>query len=162
MSRYNVPRVIFVNKLDRMGGNPWNCIKSAREKLDLNCAAVQVPIGEDDRLKGVVDIIEEKAFYYEGANGENIRKEPVPDNLKEIVKIKRLELIEYLANVDEELEEMYLMEEIPSNEVLHEKIRKYTIERKFVPVFMGSAYKNKGVQHCLDGILRYLPSPNEK
>ena len=82
MSRYNVPRIIFVNKLDRMGGNPWNCIQAAREKLDLNCAAVQVPIGEDDRMRGVIDIIEERAYYFDGANGENIREETVPDNLK--------------------------------------------------------------------------------
>lgn len=82
MMRYNVPRILFINKLDRMGANPFSAIQSVRSKLGLTCAAVQIPIGSDDRLKGLVDLIHRKAYYFDGANGENIREEPVPDNLK--------------------------------------------------------------------------------
>lgn len=93
--------MIFVNKLDRMGANPWSAIHSAREKLGICCAAVQVPMGEDERLKGLIDIIRNKAYYFDGANGENIREEPVPKEFNKIVNEKLMELVGQLANIDQ-------------------------------------------------------------
>ena len=127
MIRYNVPRLIFVNKLDRMGSDPWSAIQSAREKLGICCAAVQVPIGQDERLKGLIDIIRKKAYYFDGANGENIREEEIPKQFSKIVDNKLNELVGQLANIDPQLEEMYLEEKIPSAEVIQAKIRQYTL-----------------------------------
>jgi elongation factor G len=103
MLRYNVPRLIFVNKLDRMGADPWSAIYAAREKLGICCAAVQVPIGEDERLRGLIDIIHKRAYYFDGANGENIREEDVPVEFNKIVGEKYKELVGELANIDPEL-----------------------------------------------------------
>lgn len=103
MLRYNVPRMIFINKLDRMGANPWSAIYSAREKLGVCCAAVQVPIGEDDRLRGLIDIIHRKAYYFDGANGEDIRIEEPPAEFEKIINEKHTELVGQLANLDPEL-----------------------------------------------------------
>ena len=89
MMRYNVPRIMFINKLDRMGANPFHAIDSVRDKLGLKCAAVQIPIGTDERLKGLVDIIEGKAYFFEGSNGENIVEEPIPNDLIALAKDKR-------------------------------------------------------------------------
>jgi elongation factor G len=116
MNRYSVPRIIFINKLDRMGANPWTVIDAIRGKLGLSCAAVQAPIGSDEQLKGLVDLIGEKAYFFDGKNGEVIREEPVPENMKALVKEKRVELIESLSNLDKEMEEMYLNEQQPTIE----------------------------------------------
>lgn len=116
-------------------------------------------MGEDERLKGLIDIIRNKAYYFDGPNGENIREEPVPKEFDKIIHEKLMELIGQLANIDPELEEMFLEEKTPPPELIEEKIRHYTLNRQFIPVFMGSAYKNKGVQLALDGVLKYLPSP---
>jgi elongation factor G len=161
MKRYNVPRLIFINKLDRMGSNPWTAIDAARSRLDLHCAAVQMPIGTDTDFQGLIDLIEQKILYFEGDSGQNIREEPITDKLKDAVAEKRAELIQTLAEVDSEIEELYLEEKEPTTEQLHAAIRRQTIACKFCPVFMGSAYKNKGVQKALDGVLKYLPSPSE-
>ena len=110
-----------------MGASPWNAIASAREKLGLCCAAVQVPMGEDDRLYGIIDIINEEAVYFDGSKGENMRREPIPEKFKEIVKEKRSELLGELANPDTEIEEMFLEEKMPSPEMIDQKIRQYTL-----------------------------------
>lgn len=146
MKRYNVPRLIFINKLDRMGADPWIAVKSVRERLGLNCAAMQVNIGIENGLQGVVDLVKEKAFYFEGSFGEIIVEKDVPADLKDMVKQKKLELLGALAEVDPEIEEYYLNEDtnVPI-ELLKNSIRKSTIDLKFCPVFMGSAYKNKGI-----------------
>lgn len=112
-------------------------------------------------MRGLVDIIHKKAYYFDGQNGENIREEPVPTELVGLMEEKRRELISELSNLDSELEELFLNEKDPSVEMLEKKIRELTITRKFIPVFMGSAYKNKGVQLALDGVLKFLPSPPE-
>ena len=161
MKRYNVPRIIFINKLDRMGANPWKCIEEARTKLSLNAAAVQIPIGLDTSLKGLVDLIKMKAIFFEGPSGEILREEEIPDSLKELAAEKRQELLDHLANVNAEIEDLYLNEKEISNELIKTAIRKGVLERSFVPVFMGSAYKNKGVQLALDGVIDYLPNPIE-
>lgn len=154
MKRYKVPRMIFINKLDRMGANPWNCIKEIKARLDLNAAAVQIPIGIDTSLQGLVDIISMKAYYFDGPKGDFVREEIVPANLVEEANLKRHELIEALANVDPQIEDLFLNEKEITKEIIEESIKRNTLSLKFVPVFMGSAYKNKGVQLALDGVLK--------
>lgn len=162
MKRYDVPRLAFVNKLDRQGSNPWRVIDSVRNELKLNAAAVQVPIGLEGEHQGVIDIIENKAMLFKGQKGEIIEEIDIPDEFADIVEEKRLELIEKVADVDEEIAEFFLMEATPTAEQLKEAIRRQTIACTFVPVFMGSAFKNKGVQPLLDGVISYLPNPTEK
>lgn len=110
MSRYKVPRIIFINKLDRMGANPWSAIKSIRNRLNLTVAAVQIPIGSDSTLIGLVDIIKMKAYYFEGLKGEQVREDVVPDRYLDLAKEKRQELIETLGSIDPEIEDLYLNE----------------------------------------------------
>ena len=162
MKRYNVPRLAFVNKLDRQGSNPWNVIHQLRGQLKLNAAAVQIPIGLEAVHEGVVDLIDEKAIYFEGDRGEILKEADIPADMMDQVEEKRLELIERLADVDDEIAEIFLMEEIPDAETLKAAIRRQTLACAFVPVFMGSAFKNKGVQPLLDGVVSYLPQPVEK
>lgn len=161
MKRYNVPRLAFINKLDRAGANPFRVINAIREKLMLNAAAVQVPMELEDLHKGEIDLVKMKAYFFDGEDGENIREEEIPAEYLALAKEKKAELIEKLADVDEELGEKFLMEEEITQDLLVAAIRRQTILLKFVPVFMGSAFKNKGVQLLLDGIAAYLPSPPE-
>jgi elongation factor G len=163
MKRYNVPRVAFVNKLDRVGSNPWKVINDLRNQLKLNAAAVQIPIGLEGEHVGIVDLIEMKAIRFEGEKGENvIVSDEIPDELKDLVEEKKMEMIECIANCDDEIAELFLMEETPSLDELKAAIRRQVISCNFVPVFMGSAFKNKGVQALLDGVVDYLPEPIEK
>ncbi|ORZ36961.1 P-loop containing nucleoside triphosphate hydrolase protein [Catenaria anguillulae PL171] len=161
MKRYSVPRIAFINKMDRAGANPWRVIDQIRSKLHLSAAAVQVPIGSEDSFCGVVDLIHEKALYNEGPKGETVREAPIPADLKDLVHTKRQQLIEAVADVDDEIADIFLCEETPTPEQLMAGIRRATLARKFVPVYMGSAYKNTGVQPMLDGVGHYLPSPND-
>ncbi len=161
MKRYNVPRLAFINKLDRAGANPFRVIQAIREKLFLNAAAVQIPIGLEDQHKAVVDLVKMVSYGFEGDDGENVTEFPIPAELMDQAKEKREELISKLADVDEELGEKFLMEEEITPEILAAAIRRQTIALKFVPVFMGSAFKNKGVQPLLDGVRAYLPNPTE-
>ena len=161
MKRYNVPRLAFINKLDRAGANPFRVIKAIREKLFLNAAAIQIPIGLEDQHKGVVDLVRMKALYFEGDDGEKVIEKDVPADMLEQAKEKRMELIEKLADVDDAIGEKFLMEEPISEEELVAGIRRATLALKFVAVFMGSAFKNKGVQPLLDGVAAYLPKPTE-
>jgi elongation factor G len=162
MKRYNVPRIVFINKLDRMGANYQKCIQQARDRLNINCAAVQVPIGSENGLKGIIDIVNMQSVYYDGDSGETVRREDkISDEFIEEVKEKREYLISQLAELDEELEELYLMEEEIPTDMIDKVIRRTTIDRTFCPVFMGSAYKNCGIQCALDGVIKYLPNPSE-
>lgn len=162
MKRYNVPRLAFVNKLDRQGSNPWKVIDALRNQLKLNAAAVQIPIGLEDKHEGVVDIIGMKSYMFEGEKGVNVVEGEIPPDMMDTVREKRAELLERLADVDEEIGELFLMEEEPTVQQFKEAIRRRTVSCQFVPVFMGSAYKNKGVQKLLDGVVDYLPEPYEK
>ncbi|EMG46064.1 Elongation factor G, mitochondrial [Candida maltosa Xu316] len=161
MRRYNVPRVTFINKMDRMGSNPWRAIEQINSKLKIPAAAIQVPIGAEDNLQGVVNIIDRVALYNDGAQGEIIRKAEIPEELKDLVEEKRALLIETLADVDEEIADLYLEGEEPTVEQIKAAIRRSTIGRKFTPVLMGSALANKGIQQVLDSVVDYLPQPNE-
>lgn len=162
MKRYNVPRLAFVNKLDRQGASPTNVIAQLRDQLKLNAAAVQLPIGLEAAHEGVIDLVEEQTYMFDGEKGETVVTGAIPDDMKDTVVEKRLELVERLADVDDEIAELFLMEEMPDKDLLKAAIRRQTIACAFVPVFMGSAFKNKGVQPLLDGVIDYLPEPIEK
>ncbi|KAI8991470.1 translation elongation factor G [Mycotypha africana] len=161
MRRYNVPRISFINKMDRAGANPFRIIDQLRQKLKLTAAAVQIPIGAEDQFRGVVDLIKWKAYYNEGENGEILTETDIPEELMPLATEKRTELIEQLANVDDEIADLYLCEEIPTAEQLTAAIRRATIDLKFTPVLMGSAFKNTAVQHLLDAVVKFLPNPTE-
>ena len=159
MKRYNVPRIAFINKLDRSGANPWKVIDDLRKKLRHNAVALQLPIGVEDDHNGVVDLIRMEAIFFEGSDGGKIVRKPIPDDLQELADEKRAFLIESLADVDDEIAEIFLMEEEPTTEQIMDAVRRATIARTLTPVFMGSAFKNRGVQPMLDGVRDFLPSP---
>ena len=162
MKRYNVPRISFVNKMDRAGANPFKAVDQITHKLRIPAAAVQVPIGVEDEFKGVVDLIRMKAMYSEGLNGETVREsDEIPSDVRALVDEKRAKLIETLADVDDEIAEIFLDEGTPSAEQIKAAIRRATISLKFTPVFMGSALDDKSVQPMLDGVCDYLPNPSE-
>lgn len=162
MRRYNVPRITFINKMDRMGANPFRAIEQINTKLKTPAAAIQVPIGAEDQLKGVVNIIDRVCLYNEGPKGEIIRRdENIPEDLVDIVEERRAMLIETLADVDDEMADIYLEGEEPTTEQIKAAIRRATIGRKFTPVMMGSALANTGIQPVLDAVVDYLPQPNE-
>jgi elongation factor G len=162
MKRYNVPRLSFVNKMDRMGANPFKSIDQINSKLKMPAAAVQVPIGAEDEFEGVVDLIRMKAIYNEGPRGEKIvEKDEIPEKVRPIAEERRRMLIEMLADVDDEMAELFLEEKEPTVEQIKAAIRRATIALKFTPVFMGSALADKSIQPMLDGVCDYLPNPSE-
>ncbi|KAJ7574330.1 elongation factor G, mitochondrial [Mycena floridula] len=162
MRRYNVPRISFINKMDRPGANPWRIVNQIRTKLRIPAAAVHVPIGVEDQFRGVVDLVHWRSIYNEGAKGVDVViSNEIPAELLDIAKAKRTELIETLADVDEEIGEIVLNDEVPTNFQIADAIRRSTIALKFSPVFLGSAIKNTGVQVLLDGVCAYLPNPSE-
>ncbi|KAH8693730.1 elongation factor G, mitochondrial [Talaromyces proteolyticus] len=162
MKRYNVPRISFVNKMDRMGANPFKSIDQINNKLKIPAAAVQVPIGAEDEFEGVVDLIRMKAIYNEGPRGETIvEKDEIPEKVKATAEERRKMLIETLADVDDEIAEIFLDEKEPTQEQIKAAIRRATISLKFTPVFMGSALADKSIQPMLDGVCDYLPNPSE-
>ncbi|SHJ65352.1 translation elongation factor 2 (EF-2/EF-G) [Desulfatibacillum alkenivorans DSM 16219] len=158
MARYKVPAVAFINKCDRSGADPFRVIRQLREKLSHNAIAVQIPIGLEANFNGVVDLVTMKALYFDGDSGEKIREEEIPADLMDMVEERREELIDAASMYSDDLMEQALEGEV-TPEVLMEAIRLGTLERGITPVFMGSAYKNKGVQPLLDGVTKYLPNP---
>ncbi|BDD58586.1 Elongation factor G, mitochondrial [Monascus purpureus] len=162
MRRYNVPRISFINKMDRMGADPFRAIEQINTKLKLPAAAVQVPIGAEDEFEGVVDLIRMKAIYNQGSSGETIfETDEIPEKVKAVAEERRKILIETLADVDDEIAEIFLDEAEPTQQQLKDAIRRATIGLKFTPVFIGSALANKSVQPMLDGVVDYLPNPSE-
>ncbi|MGQ9813446.1 MAG: elongation factor G [Dissulfurimicrobium sp.] len=160
MARYKVPCLAFVNKCDRSGGNPMRVVDQLREKLGHNAIAMQIPIGAEANFSGVVDLVAMKALYFDGANGEVIRVEEIPDNLRSEAESRRDMLIDAASIFSDELMEAALEGNV-TEEIIREAVRRGVIQRKITPVFMGSAYKNKGVQPLLDAVTYYLPSPAE-
>ena len=161
MKRYRVPRIAFINKMDRSGANYDRVAAQLKEKLNHHPVKMQLPIGAEDRLKGLVDLIKMKAFYFDGESGENVREEEIPAELVEEAKVRRQQMIEGVAEVDDQLGELFLADEPISNEQLIAAIRRATISLKMTPVMCGSAYKNKGVQLLLNAVCAFLPNPSE-
>jgi elongation factor G len=161
MTRYNVPRVAFINKCDRTGANPVKVTGQLRDKLDLNAHMMQMPIGLENDLNGVVDLITMKAVYFDGDNGDDIRIEAIPADMADEAAEKREALLEEVSMFSEELMEALLEENDVDPALIYDAVRKGTLALDFTPVFVGSAYKNKGVQSLLDAVEQYLPCPTD-
>ena len=159
--KYSVPRVCFINKMDRMGADFYKSFDSILERLNKNAVAIQLPIGAEENFGGVIDLISRKAYYFEGDQGERVVEKEMPEEMKEKVEDWRSEMVEKVVEHDDELMEKYLASEEISEEELKKGIRKATIENKIFPVLVGTALKNKGVQLVLDAVIEYLPSPVE-
>lgn len=162
MRRYNVPRIVFINKVDRPGANPDKVVCQLNEKLGLHTALITMPIGLEDNFEGIVDLIRMKAIYYEGEKGENIVVTDIPEPLLDEANYRRIRLIETVADFDDELADKYLEEKPISEAELKRALRKATIELHVTPIFVGTAKRNKGIQTLLDGICDYLPNPTER
>lgn len=161
MKRYHVPRIAFVNKCDRTGANPYRVQKQLCEKLGLNAVLIQIPIGLEDKLEGVVDLVSMKALYFDGGdNGDSMREAEIPASLLEEAKAKREEMLDGVSMCSDELMEAMLEDNV-TEEIIRSAIRKATIALQLCPVMMGSAYKNKGIQALLDGVVSYLPNPTQ-
>lgn len=157
--KYGVPRLAFVNKMDVVGANFDRTLKMMRERLNAHPIAVQLPIGKEDTFKGIIDLIAMKAELYEDDLGTIIQESDIPEDLVETAKKYREEMIEEIADFDEEVMELYLNGEDVPNEMIKKVLRRECVSNKVTPVLCGSAYKNKGVQFLLDAIVDYLPSP---
>jgi elongation factor G len=164
MKRHRVPRIVFVNKLDRAGADAWRSIEQIRSKLGATCAAVQIPIGTESDLSGLIDVISREAVYFDGPAGEVVRREPtIPQQYsKKLEEVRRL-LVDTVADADEQFGDLYLVDEAAiTDDDIRAAIRRATVARTFSPVFMGSALKNIGVQTMLDGAVDYLPDPTQR
>ena len=159
MKRYKVPRLAFFNKMDRMGANADNAIKALREKLKHNAVLCQIPIGAEENFQGVVDLISKKAYYFDGENGENVRVEEIPDELQGEAESRREEMLDVISEFDDQMMEDILEGKEITEEAIHRVIKIGAQSLKLTPCFLGSAFKNKGVQPLLDAVARYLPSP---
>ena len=162
MKRYNVPRLAFINKMDRTGANPKNVIKQLGSKLGLNTVPIQLPIGGEINFQGVIDLINQEAVYFDGDKGEDVRREPIPAEYLDEVAEARQHMLEALSMVDDEVMGLLLEEQEVPIDLIHKAIREGTLVSKICPVLVGSAYKNKGVQLLLDAVSAYLPSPLDR
>ncbi|MGA2702906.1 MAG: elongation factor G [Isosphaeraceae bacterium] len=162
MKRYAVPRIAFINKMDRTGANPANVIQQLETKLNLTAIPLQLPIGAESNFQGVIDLIERQAIFFDGDNGEDVRTEPVPADLVEATERARQGMLEALSMVSDEIMELLLEEVDVPLDLIYKTIRAGTIAQQLCPVMVGSAYRNKGVQPLLDAICRYLPTPLDR
>jgi elongation factor G len=162
MKRYNVPRLAFVNKMDRTGANQDKVVKQVREKLGADAVLMQIPVGREENFSGVIDLITMKANYFDGSNGEKVRTEEIPANQQQEAGQARAAMLEALSMYSDELMELLLGEEQVPEKLVHKIVREATINQGFTPVYLGSAYKNKGVQLLMDAVTRYLPSPLDR
>jgi elongation factor G len=161
MKRYRVPRIAFVNKMDNPGANYERVADMLKEKLGHHPVKLQVPMGAEDKFKGLIDPILGKAYFFEGDDGEIVKEVDVPAEYADRTKAAREEIVQQVADVDDTLAEKFINEEPVSNEELKAAIRRATLALKMTPVMCGSAIKNKGVQLLLDGVVEYLPNPTE-
>ncbi len=160
MKRYGVPRLAFVNKCDRAGANPLRVRDQLEEKLGHNAVLMQIPIGLEDKHEGVVDLIKMKAIYFEGPAGEEMVEKEIPEELKQQAEEKREVMLDAVSMFSDELMEA-MMEDSVNEDLIHDAVRKATLSQEITPVYMGSAYKNKGVQALLDAVIAYLPNPTQ-
>lgn len=158
---YGVPRIVFVNKMDKTGADFLYSVKTMHERLGANAHPVQIPIGAEDDFEGIIDLITMEAHFYLDDLGQNSEIREIPEDMKDLVEEYRTNLIEAVAEQDEDLMERYLEGEEISNEELKQAVRKATLTVEFYPVFCGSAFKNKGVQLLIDGVVDYLPAPTD-
>ncbi len=156
---YKVPRMVYVNKMDIMGADFYNVLNMLHERLQCNAVPIQLPIGAEDDFKGIIDLIEMKAYIYTNDIGTDIQVEDIPEDMKEKAEQYRSELLEHVAEMDDELMEKYFDGQELTEEEIKRTIRKSTIDNTMVPVCCGTSYKNKGVQKLLDAIVEYMPSP---
>ncbi len=162
MKRYHVPRIAFINKMDRTGANPASVIKQIREKLGVTPLPLQLPMGSESNFAGVIDLITMQAVYFDGTQGEKIRREAIPAEFQEQAKTARGEMLETLSLYSDQLMEALLEErDIPAEEI-YPLIREACLGQELTPVMMGTAVKNKGVQELLDAVIRYLPGPKDR
>ena len=160
--RYRVPRIAFINKMDRVGADPVRVVSELETKLGHVAVPLQLPIGVEHGFAGIVDLVRMKAVYHEGAKGEDVRLDDIPESLREEADRARHGMLDTLSLYDDELMETMLEGDDPSEEQIHRALRRATLSREITPVFLGSAYKNKGVQDLLDAVGRYLPSPLDR
>src|SRR5690625_160680 len=158
---YGVPRVVFINKMDKVGADFLYATSTLKDRLGANAHPIQMPIGAEDQFEGIIDLIEMEAHFYLDDLGTKSESGEIPDEYKEQAEKLRTDLIESVADVNEDLMMKYLEGEEISNEELKQAIRQATIDVEFYPVFCGSAFKNKGVQLLLDGVIDYLPAPTD-
>ena len=151
----------FINKMDKMGADFFYSVQTIIDRLGKNAIPVQIPIGQEDDFKGLIDLFEMEAYYYKDDKGEDIEITAIPDDLKDLANKWRDNLVEKICELDDDLMMMYLEGETPSKEQLKAVLRRGTIASEAVPVFCGSAYKNKGVQKLLDGVIEYMPAPTD-
>jgi len=162
MKRYHVPRLAFINKMDRIGASPMRVCQELRDKLGADAILMQYPMGAGETFEGMIDLITQKALYFDGRDGEKVREEEVPAQYVDEVSKYRHQMLEQLAMYSDELMELLLAEEPISEQLIHEVVRKAANHQDATPVFLGTAYKNKGVQPLLDAVIRYLPSPLDR
>ena len=160
MNRYKVPRIAFINKCDRSGADPFRVCDQLRGKLNHNTVLMQIPIGLEAEFSAIVDLVTMKAIYFEGPNGDEVREDEIPEGMLDKARVKREELLDAASMFSDELMEA-IFEESVTEDLIYEAVRAGTLSRQLTPVFVGSAYKNIGVQCILDGVNRYLPAPTE-
>ena len=162
MKRYRVPRLAFINKMDRTGANPSNVISQLESKLGLTTVPLQLPMGAEINFQGCIDLINQEAVYFDGEKGETVRREPIPTEFKEAADRARQGMLEALSLFSDDIMELLLEEQEVPLDLIHKTVREATIAQQICPVLVGTAYKNKGVQLLLDAVNSYLPSPLDR
>ena len=158
---YRVPRMAYVNKMDIMGADFYRVVQMMKDRLKCNAVPIQLPIGSEDTFKGIIDLVEMKAYVYYDDLGKDIRCEEIPEDMKELAEKYHTELLEHVAEQDDAIMDKYLMGEDITIDEIKDCIRKSTIHNTMVPVTCGTSYKNKGVQKLLDAIVDYMPAPTD-
>ena len=162
MKRYRVPRIAFINKMDRTGANPQNVISQLESKLGLTTVPLQLPMGGETNFQGCIDLVTMQAVYFDGDKGEKVRREPVPAEFADAAARARQGMLEALSLFSDQIMELLLEEAEVPLDLIHKTIRDATIAQQICPVMVGTAYKNKGVQLLLDAVNAYLPSPLDR
>lgn len=162
MKRYHVPRLAFINKMDRTGADPKRVVEQVREKMKCDAVLMQLPIGAEEDFEGVIDLVTMKALYFDGSNGEKVRSEAIPENRLAESQAARQQMLEAISMYSDELMELLLSEEDIPEDLIHQVTKSALHDLDFTPVYLGTAFRNKGVQPLLDAVVRYLPAPMDR